>query len=121
MSKKTNYVKGGFNCAECLIDAHNKHNNANIPVSLGSGMGSGLTVASLCGAVNAAAIIIGAVKGRNNSEDPNEARALVNQLMTSVRAKYGSEICLDLKKTGIDCADIVEFVYQELDRILGVK
>ncbi|MGL5056192.1 MAG: C-GCAxxG-C-C family protein [Fusobacteriaceae bacterium] len=118
MSKKTNFAKGGFNCAECLIDAHNKHNNGNIPVSLGSGMGGGLTVASLCGAVNAAAIVIGAVKGRVNPEDSNDARVLVNELMKSVKEKYKSEICRDLKNSGADCSDIVEFVYQELDRIL---
>ncbi|MGL5051276.1 MAG: C-GCAxxG-C-C family protein, partial [Fusobacteriaceae bacterium] len=71
-----------------------------------------------CGAVNAAAIVIGAVKGRVNPEDSNDARVLVNELMKSVKEKYKSEICLDLKKSGVDCSDIVEFVYQELDRIL---
>ena len=53
MEKKVKYTKGEFNCAETIIDAFNKNNSTSIPVSLGSGMGSGMTVGSLCGAINA--------------------------------------------------------------------
>lgn len=121
MTKKTNYVKGTFNCAETIIDAFNKNNNTNIPVAIGSGMGAGLTVGSLCGAVNAAAMIIGYTKGREVYTDKNQARDLANLLLKSIREQYNSEICVDLKKSGVSCADIVEFTYRKLEEILNTK
>ena len=47
------YHEKGFNCAESVIKAYNEEFNTDIPVCLGSGLGSGCGVASLCGAVNA--------------------------------------------------------------------
>jgi C_GCAxxG_C_C family probable redox protein len=111
------YRKGEFNCAETIIDTFNQENGTQIPVALGSGMGSGLTTGSICGAVNAAALIIGFLKGRNNKTDANEARAIVNQFMKIFKEKYGSEICIDLKKSGISCEEIVEFAYDELNKL----
>ncbi len=64
MPKPSNYHKQGLNCAESMIKSFNEEHNENIPVSLGSGMGSGMRVGSICGAVNAAAMIIGYLKGR---------------------------------------------------------
>lgn len=120
-TKKTNYVKGQLNCAETIIAAYNKNNNTDIPVALGSGLGSGLTIASVCGAVNAAAIVMGAVKGRCSAAEPNEARALVNELMKRFKEQHGSEICANILKGPTSCSDIVEFVYLELEKILNEK
>ncbi|WP_297595882.1 C-GCAxxG-C-C family (seleno)protein [uncultured Cetobacterium sp.] len=121
MSKKTNYIKGTFNCAETIIDAFNKNNDAHIPVAIGSGMGTGLTVGSVCGAVNAAVMIIGFTKGRECYSDENQAKELTSKLLKSIKDEYGSEICIDLKKTGVSCNDIIEFSYIKLEEILNIK
>lgn len=116
--KRIVYVKGTLNCAETMIDAFNREHNLNIPVSLGSGMGLGLTTGSVCGAVNAAALIIGYLRGRHTKDEVNEARELVNKLMLSVKDKYKSEICVDLKRDKIECQDIIEYVFEETEAIL---
>lgn len=120
-NKKITYVKGELNCAETIIDAFNKEYNLEIPVALGSGMGLGLTTGSVCGAVNAAAVIIGFLKGRNSKEETNEARELVNRLMKMVKEKYNSEICFDLKKDKVECQEIIEFVFEETGTILNIE
>lgn len=118
MDNKIKYVKGGYNCAETIIDAYNKNHNTSIPVSLGSGMGSGATIGSLCGAINASLIVIGMLKGRNLPTETNEAKELSNILLKNIKEKYGSELCIDLKKSGVSCAEIVEFTYNELEKLI---
>ena len=54
-------------------------------------MGTGMTVGSLCGAVNAAAMIVGYIKGRENNGEANEARGYARELMSRVRGKFNSE------------------------------
>lgn len=121
MGKKIEYVLGELNCAETVIDAFNKNFNEKIPVSLGSGMGSGATVGSLCGAINAAILIIGMKHGRNSLDEVNNARSLTNKLLKNIREKYSSEICVNLKKTGVSCHEIVEYAYEQLELILNEK
>ena len=64
MTKPSVYHSQGYNCAEALIKSYNEEHNTNIPISLGSGMGTGMTVGSLCCAVNAAAMIVGYIRKR---------------------------------------------------------
>ncbi|SHI90333.1 C_GCAxxG_C_C family probable redox protein [Clostridium cavendishii DSM 21758] len=118
MKKASGYHKQGYNCGEAMIKAFNEDNNTKIPVALGSGMGSGFTVGSVCGAVGAATVILGYLKGREDKEDLNIARQNTKELMTMVREKYGSELCKDLKKNGISCEEIVEYTYESLNEIL---
>ena len=118
MGKPSAYHSQGYNCAEAMIKSYNEEHNTNISISLGSGMGNGLTIGSLCGAVNAAIMIIGYVKGRDDKSKENEARKYSRELMTRVREKYSSEICLDLKKNKVGCGEIINFTYDELKEIL---
>ncbi|SJZ77814.1 C_GCAxxG_C_C family probable redox protein [Cetobacterium ceti] len=118
MEKKNLYIKGALNCAETIIDTYNKEHGTKIPVAIGSGMGSGVTCGSLCGAINAGVAIIGFTTGRESHLEENVARSLVNQYMKKCREKYNSEICIDLKNNKITCEEIVDFAYNELNKIL---
>ena len=118
MTKPSIYHSQGYTCAESLIKSYNEEHNTDIPIALGSGMGTGMTVGSLCGAVNAAAMIVGYVKGRESNENKNEARGYARELMNRVREKFNSEICADLKKNKISCAEIIDFSYDSLNEIL---
>ena len=42
----------GFTYGEAIIKTYNEEHNTNIPISFGSGMGTGFTVASVCGSSN---------------------------------------------------------------------
>ncbi|MCX3066293.1 MULTISPECIES: C-GCAxxG-C-C family (seleno)protein [Cetobacterium] len=119
MNKKVTYVKGQLNCAESIIDSFNKNNNTEIPVALGSGMGTGVTIGSLCGAVNAAVLVIGYLKGRETYQEENQARSLANDLLKEIKNKFNSELCVDLKKSNVSCNEIVSFTYEKLEEILN--
>ncbi|MEG1002271.1 C-GCAxxG-C-C family (seleno)protein [Clostridium sp.] len=119
MTRPSVYHSQGYTCAEAIIKSYNEDNNTNIPVSLGSGMGTGITVGSLCGAVNASVLIIGYIKGRDNKLEDNEARKYSKELMTRVREKYNSEICLDLKRSKVGCDEIINFSYDALTELLN--
>ncbi|MGL5693216.1 MAG: C-GCAxxG-C-C family (seleno)protein [Peptostreptococcaceae bacterium] len=119
MTKPSIYHSEGYNCAEAMIKSYNEEHNTNIPVAIGSGMGVGMTVGSLCGAVNAAVVIIGCIKGRDNKLSQNEARKYSKALMTRVRERYNSELCLDLKRSKVGCDEIIDFTYEELNNILN--
>lgn len=82
-------------------------------------MGTGMTVGSLCGAVNAAAMVIGYIKGRESNESINEARGYSRELMSRVREKFSSEICKDLKRNKVSCAEIIDFSYEALNDLLN--
>ena len=119
MTKASEYHKQGFTCAEAIIKAYNEEHNTNVPVAIGSSMGAGFTVASLCGAVGAAVVVIGYLKGRESEKEPNEARNYSKELMMEIRNKYGTEVCKDLKKSGVSCGEIIDFTYDALNIILN--
>lgn len=118
MTKASEYHKQGFTCGEAIIKRYNEEHNTNIPISLGSSMGTGYTVGSLCGSIGGAAVIIGSLRGRKNSDEKNEARGYVKELITSVKENYGTELCKDLKKKGVSCAEIIDYTYDTLNKIL---
>lgn len=118
MTKASEYHKQGFTCGEAMIKAYNEEHNTNIPVSIGSGMGTGFTVGSACGAVGAATVIIGALTGRENNDELNDARKYTKKLMLDVKEKYGTENCRDLKKGGVSCAEIIDYTYEVLNKLI---
>jgi C_GCAxxG_C_C family probable redox protein len=119
MTEPSMYHSQGYNCAEALIKSYNEEHNTDIPISLGSGMGTGIAVGSLCGAVNAAAMIIGYIKGRESNQDINVARAYSRELMKNIRENFDSEICLELKQNGVSCAEIIDHSYDALKELLS--
>ena len=48
MTKSSVYHGQGYTCAEALIKSYNDEHNTDIPIALGSGMGVGMKVGSLC-------------------------------------------------------------------------
>ena len=118
MKKAIDYYKEGYNCAEAIIKAFNTEHNKNIPVALGSPFGSGMTVGSTCGAITASLIVIGALKGREDSNVLNETRKDTRALLKNIKDKYGSLDCIELKKQGISCEEIVRETYEVLNQIM---
>lgn len=119
MEKKTNYVKGRLNCAESVIEAYNLHFNDNLPISLGSAMGGGATIGSLCGAVNAGVLILGHLFGRNSEKEENKARKICSTFIEEMEKKLGSLDCdVLLEKKAIPCSEIVEITFLELEKTI---
>ncbi|SEF71271.1 C_GCAxxG_C_C family probable redox protein [Caloramator fervidus] len=118
MKTATDFHKEGYNCAEAIIKSANEKFNLNIPIKLGSALGTGMAVGSTCGAITAAAVVLGHIKGRNSASEKNLARSPMKELMKMICENYGTDKCLDLKKNGISCSEIIDFVDKKLEDLI---
>ncbi|WP_010233448.1 C-GCAxxG-C-C family (seleno)protein [Clostridium arbusti] len=114
MKKVTEFHKEGYNCAESIVKAINEEKGLNIPVSIASPFGGGMTVGATCGAITGTLMAIGAVKGRETGKEANETRKLTKELINKVKEKYGTFECIELKKKGVSCDEIIEYSYDIL-------
>jgi C_GCAxxG_C_C family probable redox protein len=114
MERVVEIHKEGYNCAESIIKAFNEDTGSDIPVSIASPFGTGMTVGSTCGAITGTLMAVGALKGRNTSEEANKSRALTKEVITKVKEKYGTLECIELKKKGVTCDEIIKFTYDIL-------
>jgi C_GCAxxG_C_C family probable redox protein len=109
------FRKEGYNCAESVLKAFNEDTGLDIPVAIASPFGGGMTVGSTCGAITGTLMAVGALKGRNTSEEKNNSRTLTKEIITKVKEKYGTLECIELKKKGVTCDEIIEYTYSILD------
>lgn len=114
MTKVLKFHEEGYNCAESIVKVMNEENGLNIPVSIASPFGTGMAVCSVCGAVTGALMVLGAKKGRNSSDEFNESRRVAKEIMNKVKERYGTYKCLELKKKGIPCSEIIQYTYDIL-------
>ena len=115
MDKVLEFRKEGYNCAESIIKAFNEDTNLDIPVSIASPFGGGMAVGSTCGAITGTLMAVGALKGRNSSDEKNNSRTITKDVITTVKEKYGTIECIELKKKGITCDEIIKFTYDLLN------
>lgn len=118
MSRVLEIHDQGFNCAESIIKTINEEKNLNIPVALGTPFGAGMSTGNTCGAVVSALMIIGAEKGRESSDESNSTRVITQNLVKAVIDEFGSIKCIDLKRNGISCDDIIEFAYEKVIELI---
>lgn len=114
MNKAVEFHAEGYNCAESILKAVNSEKNLNIPVSVASPFGGGMTVGTTCGAITGTLMAIGALKGRESSKEANDTRKLTKEVMEKMREKYGTFQCIELKKKGVSCDEIIEYAYDVL-------
>lgn len=111
MVRVVEFHKDGYNCAESILKAINEETGADIPVSIASPFGSGMNVGTTCGAITGTLMAVGALKGRNTSEEENNTKMLAKEIMVRIKEKYGTLECVELKKKGVSCDNIIKYVY----------
>ena len=115
-------LPGGLPGADNLLDERVK----NMALKLNS---EGKIVAAICAApqtLEAFGLLDdkkctsypGFIKGRESNGEANEARGYARELMSRVREKFNSEICADLKRNKVSCAEIIDFSYEALKEVL---
>lgn len=114
MSRVLEIYKEGYNCAETLIKAVNEEKDLNIPVSIASPFGSGMTVGSTCGAITGLLMVIGAINGREQAIELNNSKRYTKEIMNKIKKKYGTFECIELKKKGVPCKEIIKYAYELL-------
>ncbi|WP_026889436.1 C-GCAxxG-C-C family protein [Clostridium beijerinckii] len=115
MKKVIEFHKEGYNCAESILKAFNEDTGSEIPIAIASPFGGGMTIGSTCGAITGTLMAVGALKGRNSSEEKNNSRVLTKEIINKVKEKYGTLECIELKKKGITCDEIIEYAYNILN------
>lgn len=92
----------GYNCAQALFCAFSDITGYDIPTSarIASSFGGGLgRMRETCGAVSAAALVLGIAKGYSDPADREAKKrhyALVREFADAFREKHGSIRCADL-------------------------
>lgn len=112
MSRVLEIHKEGYNCAETIVKAINEEKKLNIPVSIASPFGIGMTVGSTCGAITGALMVLGSVTGRETSQEQNGSRLGTREIMKKINEKYGTFECKELKNNGISCDEIIGYTYE---------
>ncbi|MBN7576643.1 MULTISPECIES: C-GCAxxG-C-C family protein [Clostridium] len=115
MNKVIEFHKEGYNCAESILKAFNEDTGSEIPIAIASPFGGGMTIGSTCGAITGTLMAVGALKGRNSSEEKNNSRVLTKEIINKVKEKYGTLECIELKKKGVTCDEIIEYAYNILN------
>lgn len=109
MKKVLEIHQEGYNCAESIVKSVNEEKGLNIPVQVASPFGGGMSVGGTCGAVTGSLMAFGAAKGR-------DSRKLSRELINKVKEKYGTIQCIELKKKGVSCDEIIEYCYDILEK-----
>ncbi|URZ04579.1 C-GCAxxG-C-C family (seleno)protein [Clostridium felsineum] len=116
MKKVVQFKRQGYNCAESIIKTIDEEKGMNIPVCMATPFGSGMSVGGTCGAITGALMVIGAAKGRKSGEEEIRTRKLSREIINQIKERYGTTQCIELKKKGVTCDEIIEFSYDILDK-----
>ena len=113
----------GFNCAQCVLCACTKYTglDENISLAISSGFGGGVRSGEICGAISGAVMALGYAAAKTDPSDPGakqKASAAARECVSSFRAKYGCVRCLDLKKAGVSCDELIQNGAQYVEDIL---
>ncbi|KUO76595.1 MAG: hypothetical protein APF77_16875 [Clostridia bacterium BRH_c25] len=105
--KALNYFNSGYNCCESVVLAvcDQLGVDKELPLKIATPFGSGMSRnGSNCGALNAAFICMGMVKGRKTNEDSRDDSYLpADKVFGKFKEKYGTSCCYDI--TGINLRD----------------
>lgn len=106
----------GNNCAYCVLASCGKYTGLDevkmqaITAGFGGGMRSGET----CGAITGAVMALGLTQ-----DDPKQAAVLSRQCVESFRDAFGCVRCIELKRAGVPCNQLIahgaEFIEKQLE------
>ncbi len=121
------YYEQGYNCAESLVYGTNAALKLNLDENachLMAGLGGGLQVGDVCGALTGSVCALGCLIVKTKAHDCPELKPLTQAVVEQVRTRLGSLRCDEIKPrlfqperrcaaTVENCADILEAVLME--------
>ena len=122
------YYEQGYNCAESLVYGANAAWHLNLDENachLMAGLGGGLQVGDVCGALTGAVCALGCLIVKTKAHDCAELKPLTQAVVEQVRQRLGSLRCEEIKPrlfqperrcaaTVENCADILEAVLRDV-------
>jgi C_GCAxxG_C_C family probable redox protein len=120
--RASKHFNSGYNCAESVVKAVAEEIGTSVenPQSLATGFGGGFARrGEVCGCLSGAALAIGLLAGRTESDDTagkDRVYAAVNRLFQKFELKAGGVYCRDITGLNFDeqthhevCCPLVEF------------
>lgn len=103
----------GYNCAQCVLCACSAYTALDKETSLAiaCGFGGGVRCGEICGAISGAVMAIGAAaqQGQTDSGAMAKVATLTKNATSAFRDNFGFVRCLDLKRAGVPCDDLIAF------------
>ncbi|MBQ6397088.1 MAG: C_GCAxxG_C_C family protein [Oscillospiraceae bacterium] len=111
----------GCNCAQCVLCACSKYTGLEKEISLAiaCGFGGGVRCGEICGAISGAVMAIGAAAKQNmNGGGMANVASLTKKTTGAFREKFGSVRCLDLKRAGVPCDELIAFGAETAEKLI---
>lgn len=116
----------GFNCAQCVLCSCGKYTllDRDTALAVSGGFGGGVRCGEICGAITGAVMAVGLANPFTDGED-RTAMTRIAQLSkgcsAAFREKYGAVRCLDLKRAGISCDELIAFGAETAEKLITNK
>ena len=109
----------GNNCAQSIMCACKDITGIDEKTAsaISSGFGGGLKSGEICGCISGAVMVIGKVLADKGQDD--KTAALTKQLIADFRDEYGVIRCLDLKRSGHPCDELIAFASDWLEKTIN--
>ncbi len=102
----------GMNCAQCVLTASGRYTGLDPETAkkIAGGFGAGVRSGEICGAISGAVMALGLLE-----EDKAKIAGAARQCVDAFRAQYGCVRCLDLKRAGISCDELIAHGAQHVE------
>ena len=116
----------GFNCAQSVLCACDEYTGLDSATAqaVSAGFGGGMRSGEVCGAISGAIMALGCGISWENPDSPDSKMQTANATRECVkrfRERFGCIRCLELKKAGISCDDLIAFGAEQAETILNNK
>ncbi|MBO6040042.1 MAG: C_GCAxxG_C_C family protein [Oscillospiraceae bacterium] len=113
----------GFNCAQSVVAALGEYTGLDEKTALAvsGGFGGGVRCGEICGACSGAVMALGLAHPHTSGED-TEARAMIGRLAGAFTRQFAADQgclrCVDLKRAGRPCDDLIAYAAEAAETIL---
>ena len=119
----TRLHQSGYNCAQSVLCACRKYTGLDdkTALALSAGFGGGVRCGEICGAVSGAVMAIGLAYpfyDAADAEAKNKIAALTKQCTGQFSNEFGCIRCLDLKRSGHGCGELIEYAADMAENII---
>lgn len=122
----TEYHEKGYNCAQAVLCSCGEYTGLEDKTALAvsGGFGGGLRCGEVCGAVSGAVMAAGMCCQYNDNTDletKEKIAGLARHITGEFKEKFGYLRCVDLKKSGHPCAELIEAAAELCEKTIKEK
>ena len=113
----------GFNCAQCVLCSCGKYTgiDRDTALAVAAGFGGGVRCGEICGAISGAVMALGLANPYTDGADREammKIASLTKACSAAFREKYGVVRCLELKRAGISCDELIALGAETAEKLI---